>query len=305
MDIERAFRVKHPHVPARLYKYRQFTEYHLNALTKDVLWLSSPDKLNDPYEAQVSFDVDRFIIDDQSVDDFLKQSEEVKKAIEAGKYWRPSKPLRPIKSGVWLQRTVSTLLQSSDLPDKEAFALFLEQWGKEQALAIVNSMSQWLRECLSVLSLSATANSKLLWAHYSNSHKGFAIEYDFAALPYNDLRRRICFPVFYTTKPRDATRYFAKPGEPMNNQFGYYTSLVKQVDWAYEQEWRIVMGIGPENTNREIPMPKPSAVFLGSQVSSSDEETMQKLCKARSIPLKRMAQKPGTFELEPIQVALD
>jgi hypothetical protein len=66
MNIERAFMVKHPHVPQRLYKYRQFSDNHLDAFKKNVLWLSSPDRLNDPYEGRVSFNVDRFIVDDQS-----------------------------------------------------------------------------------------------------------------------------------------------------------------------------------------------------------------------------------------------
>jgi hypothetical protein len=44
MNIERAFMVKHPHVPSHLYKYRQFTPNHMGALEKSVLWMSSPDK---------------------------------------------------------------------------------------------------------------------------------------------------------------------------------------------------------------------------------------------------------------------
>jgi len=305
MNIERAFLIKHPHVPDRLYKYRKFTKYHLDALKKDVLWLSSPDKLNDPYEAQVSFDVDRFIVEDQSVYDFLKTARKARQTIEAGEGWRPSEPERPITAGDWRRKTVSTILQWSNLPKKEALASIVEKLSKEQAMAHVQSMSQQFRAGFSVLSLSATANNKLLWAHYSDSHKGFAIEYDFSSLMYSDLLRRLCFPVFYTKKLRDATRYIAKPGKPFNILFGQYMCLVKQDVWAYEKEWRIVLAIGPGHANFEMRMPKPTAVLLGSQVSSSDEEKMRHLCKHRSITLKRMVQKPGTFELDPVQVALE
>lgn len=198
MDIERAFLVKHPHVPDRLYKYRQFNENHLDALAKDVLWLSSPDKLNDPYEAQVSFDVDRFMVEDQSEEDFLKQASEARQAIEAGEDWRPNLPARPIRAGDWRRKMVSTVLQSSDFREKQVLASFLEEWSKKQSLSQVRALSQNFRKGFSILSLSASANNKLLSAHYSNSHTGFAIEYDFASLPYSDLRRRLCFPVFYT-----------------------------------------------------------------------------------------------------------
>lgn len=304
MDIERAFMVKHPHVPLRLYKYREFSDRHVDALKKDILWVSSPDKLNDPYEAQVSFDVDRFIVEDQSVEEFLADSREARRAMEAGEDWHPQRPAHPIRAGDWRRKTVAALLQSSDLPNQAAFASIVEEWSKEQAQARVRSMSEQFRRGFSVLSLSATANNKLLWAHYSNSHKGFAIEYDFGALPYDDLRRRLCFPVFYTNKLRDATRYLANPGTPFNNLFGQYMCLVKQNDWAYEEEWRIIEAIGPDHANFEMTMPKPSAVLLGSQVAPSDEEAMRELCRARSIPLKRMVQKPGTFELEPVPVPL-
>lgn len=305
VDVERAFLVKDPHVPARLYKYRQFTENHLNALKKDTLWLSSPDRLNDPYEAQVSFDVDRFTMEDQSVDDLVKTVRESQQAIEAGADWHPSEPKHPINAGDWRRQMVSTLLQSSALPEKDLIASIMEEISKDYALSHVRSMSCQLRKSFSVLSLSAAVNNKLLWSHYSNSHKGFVIEYDFASLPYSDLRRRFCFPVFYTTKLRDATRYIAKLGKPVNSLFGHYMCLIKQNDWAYEKEWRIVHAIGPEHANFEMSMPKPAAVLLGSQVSSSDEETMRQLCKNRSIPLKRMVQEPGTFKLKPLQLALD
>lgn len=166
MDIEKAFLVKHPHVPDRLYKYRNFCDHHLDALKKNVLWLSSPNKLNDPYEAQVSFDVDRVIIEDQSIEDFSKQVREAKQAIEAGGAWRPNFPARPIKAGDWRRKMVSTVLQSSDLPEKEAIICVLEEWIKTQSSAQVEYLSQKFREGFSVLSLSATANNKLLWAHY-------------------------------------------------------------------------------------------------------------------------------------------
>ena len=137
----------------------------------------------------------------------------------------------------------------------------------------------------------------MLWAHYADSHKGFAIEYDFAALTYQDLRRRLCFPVFYTKKLRDATRHLAKLGVSINNLFGEYMCLIKEHDWSYEKEWRIIMPIGPDHANFEMMMPKPTAILLGSQVAPDDEKFMSDFCQARSIGLRRMIIGHRSFEL--------
>jgi hypothetical protein len=124
-------------------------------------------------------------------------------------------------------------------------------------------MTEQLRRGFSVLSLSENPVSKLMWSHYSDSHRGFCIEYNFAKLPYDDLRRRLCFPVFYTHKLRDATRYMAKTDFiDYNNLFGQF---MWSDDWAYEKEWRIVYAIGPNHvyvtlmvsTHRRARVPHP------------------------------------------------
>ncbi|OZI59416.1 DUF2971 domain-containing protein, partial [Bordetella genomosp. 11] len=77
-----------------------------------------------------------------------------------------------------------------------------------------------------------------------------------------------------------------------------YMCLIKQKDWSYEKEWRIIVPLGPSYANAEQPMPKPSAVILGSMTATDDEAVMKELCKAMDIPLRRVAQRPGGFELE-------
>lgn len=159
-------------------------------------------------------------------------------------------------------------------------------------------MSASFRKGYSILSLSETFSSNVMWAHYADTHKGFVIEYDFDALESERLRRA-CYPVFYTRKMRDATRYIARADpDDYNNLFGIYMCLIKQKDWSYEKEWRIIVPLGPSYANAEQPMPKPSAVILGSMTATDDEAVMKELCKAMDIPLRRVAQRPGGFELE-------
>lgn len=299
MNIEHAFMVKHPHVPGRLYKYRQFTANHLDALNRNILWISSPDRFNDPHDAAVSFNADRFFVEDQTAKDFISFSNEFMRAVNSGGNWQPKKLTFPVQQGEWRRKIISNLLKDTELPDKDKFICVVEQLMKKHAAECVKQMSDGFRRGFSVLSLSENYSSNLMWSHYSDSHRGFVIEYDFSKLHYSDLRRRLCFPVFYTKKLRDATRYLARTDmSDFNNLFGQYMCLIKQSVWEYEKEWRIIHAIGPSYANRELEMPVPSAIILGSQAKQADEDTMRTLCHARKIPLKRMVQRPGSFDLD-------
>jgi hypothetical protein len=299
MDIEGAFLAKHPHVPSKLYKYRQFSDSHIDALEKGVLWSSSPDRLNDPYEAAVRFDSDRFLMEDLSPDEFVQVVKGISKKADAGESWEQPAPSRPIRSGDWMARNIKQFLDTTDMAHKAAFVSAMQQFSKDQMTAGVQRMTDLFRQGFSVLSLSATPVSELLWSHYSNSHTGFVVEYDFAALAYGDLRRRLCFPVFYTKKLRDATLYMARRDTAnFNNLFGQYMLLMKQASWSYEEEWRIIHAIGPSHANFPILMPKPSAVIFGSQVKL--DENVQKVldyCAGQGISVHRAFQTPGQYGL--------
>ncbi len=305
MNIERAFMVKHPHVPSRLYKYRQFIPNHLDALNKDVLWMSSPDRFNDPFDAAVSFDSDRFLVEDQSAQDLIASTKEMARIVKAGGTWQPKKLVRPVRQGEWRQKILAELLKEADFPHKDEFVHTIEEFMRKQAEDGVKKMSDSFRQGFSVLSLSADCSSTLMWSHYSDSHRGFVTEYNFETLAYGDLGKRLCFPVFYTKKFRDATRYMARSDmSDYNNLFGQYMCLIKQDRWAYEKEWRIIHAIGPSHANTELAMPKPSAIILGSQVKQSDEDVMRDLCRARAIPLRRMVRSLVTFDLAIADVLL-
>jgi len=297
--------VKHPHVPDRLYKYRKFSPEHLDALKRNVLWISSPNQFNDPNDSAVSFDPDRFFMEDQSIEEFVSSFKDFERTVNAGGNFQFKKLVRPVQQGEWRRKVITELLADIDHQNKEKIINYLDKFINTINADSVKKMSDAIRQGFSVLSLSETQLSNLMWSHYSNSHKGFVIEYDFSKLHYNDLRRRLCFPVFYTKKFRDATRYLAHRDMcEFNNLFGQYMCLMKQSEWEYEREWRIIHAIGPSNANREIEMPMPSAIILGAQVRDVDEYTMRELCKSCKIPLRRIVRPPGSFDLKVQEIVI-
>jgi hypothetical protein len=302
LNIEAAYTVKHPHIPSALYKYREFCDRHKDALCKGVLRRSSPDRFNDPYDTGVYFDQNRFLMEDQSREEFMTSIDEMKhaRALEAGESWSPKPIKKPIQQGEWRRKLADNLLEDQPEHVREAMRHTIDSWFGELNERIVRDTSERLRAGYSVLSLCENATSVLMWSHYSDSHKGFCIEYDLSALDGDDLRRRLCYPVFYRRKLTDATRYLARrdPRDDFNNLFGIFMCLLKSDEWAYEREWRIVAPVGPSGANAWMNMPKPKSVILGALVQPADEEWMRTFCETNGVALKRAIQRHKEFRLE-------
>ena len=298
LQIEQAFLVKHLHIPSLLYKYRDFTDTHLDALKRGVLYMSSPNRFNDPFDTTVYFDPSRFIVEDLPAHELIKRAKTRDELFGSQETWHPEPIKNPIRQSDWLRKIMADVLRDEPLEMRDALETFLADLNDQKYREMRQKMSNWLRSGFSVLSLSDDPTSILMWSHYSNSHQGFCIEYDFGSLPPTDLRRRMCFPVLYRGKRTDATRYMANTGATdFNNLFGQYLCLLKDTSWSYEKEWRIVHTIGADYANREIHMPRPSAIIVGSAAKSDDVEVMKVYCAATGIALKRAVQSDSTAQI--------
>jgi hypothetical protein len=299
LNIQAAFMSKHPHVPSSLHKYRSFCDQHQEALEKGVLWRSSPDRFNDPYDTVVSFDQNRFFIEDQPAQDFIRSIREMIRKVEAGEKWTPTPFQNPIRQDEWRRRVLLEFLSDQPAHIRDDFVQTTDRWFALQREQAVRLMSERMRSGYSVLSLCENATSVLMWSHYSNSHKGFCIEYDLSALSENEERRRFCYPVFYRKKLTDATRYLVKMDfHDYNNLFGTYMCLLKSDEWAYEKEWRIAFAAGSGDANGPMKMPKPKSIILGALAQPSDEAWMRTFCKDHDIRLRRASQRHNEFRLE-------
>jgi len=137
-----------------------------------------------------------------------------------------------------------------DAPNKEQVIEIFKKAVRHSNEKLINDMLKQFRRNVSILSLSETPTSLLMWSHYSDSHKGFVIEYDYSRISYNDPNKRFCFPVFYSPKPRNITRYLSRGlHNDFNNLFGSYQALLKSDAWSYEQEWRIIVLLGQQYAN--------------------------------------------------------
>ena len=111
---------------------------------------------------------------------------------------------------------------------------------------------------LAVMSCFSERNDNvLMWSHYANSHEGFCVEYDLKRIkndPFQILNH--LFPVIYRRERTIAKDIdsLIESHEDLNKAIAEHyvydgkellddilpISLIKGLDWQYEQEWRII-----------------------------------------------------------------
>lgn len=158
---------------------------------------------------------------------------------------------------------------------------------------MTGNMKKIFRACC----LCTSFKNKLMWSHYSNSHTGFCIEYDFSGNDRTALRN-LPFPIYYSN---------TRPTVPWENTVDNSTQnseaaasklmvgmLTKGDTWEYENEWRILIG-GKENPM--IKMPKITCIYLGASISRKNRTKILKIAKKNQIPVKQMKIDRGTYDL--------
>lgn len=145
-----------------------------------------------------------------------------------------------------------------------------------------------LRKSLRVCCFSSNISSMLMWAHYSDVHKGFALEYDWT------LSERIdnFWPVYYTNELYDLTTQLAKPND-MRGFIALIASIHKSMDWEYESEWRYIH----QSSHHMVTTPAPTAIYLGSQIGSCLEQALKEIAFRKKIKVFKMQPHPNKFQL--------
>jgi Protein of unknown function (DUF2971) len=265
-----ADRIKAPHVPSTLYKFRRFCDHHKKALEDGVLWRTPPSHFNDPYDSLVYFDIGRFLIEDFTIDELRAA---VTKSNAEGKF-RPKPLAKPTQHREWQERFLNRVLEGQPEQTVDAVRRMIKARNVRLQREAVQQFSDTVREGYSVISFAGDVSSVLIWSHYSQEHKGFCIEYNLSGTELG----RLCYPVIYRRKLLDSSRYiFKRDPADFNNLFPIYASILKSDEWSYEREWRIVLPAGKPYATDQVSMPKPTGIILGALVEPTDEELDEKV----------------------------
>ena len=143
-------------------------------------------------------------------------------------------------------------------------------------------------ETIGICALGTNPSSPLLWAHYADNHRGLCAQ----LRPSHDLRALLANEVEYNDDYPVADDMFGSVEDRTLIPF-----LRKSLDWAYEEEWRIVAQDEP-NTFRHFNPVAMSAVILGMRTSDADKTYILELMEERC---RRFGVKPVVYQAEASQ----
>ena len=142
-----------------------------------------------------------------------------------------------------------------------------------------------------------------MWAHYSNNHQGFCIEYDV-------LNPKVVFPISYEeerfglasilTSIFNLTYKIFKGEIDENDEEFQFTmtlithfGLIKHKTWQYENEYRIIQAdLGGNNAGALVPSIKigldVNSIFVGSQCTKENRDELLKIANDIKVNIYEM-----------------
>lgn len=277
-------------MPHSLFRYRTCSEMQIDAFEKDLIFAVPADWFNDPYDTLVRYDY-----------------EGINKYVET------------VSSPEWLEQLKCFFSQGNDIPDKYKQVLPIEFWAEIRDCVMAISDFSCYEESLNrssqqLLSLIATyfpilttigkrfstiacfsedVQSILMWSHYADSHKGFALEYDFRPTFSKPLPRVGIYPVVYSDNRYDASAilawaFFTVMGIKAINPDMVSTmksALHKSQLWEYEKEWRMIDS-GPHDVLKPTPSTikyRTTSIYYGQNISQDNKARLHRIAQKKDI----------------------
>jgi len=267
-----------------LYRFRKFNDYSLQSFKNDTIYHSHPNDFNDPHDCLI----------------YINENEcekLVDKTFSFEKYMN-------LSAKEFLQAFLEKFPMFNFIQNysEENHAIQIEQGRK----FLDTLKSEFKKSNLNLLTLSRNSpkiscysediSSTLMWSHYADYHKGFALEYDFKNI-YKDNAKIILLPIIYCNERYDATNMAI-----FNFLFDYYYEdkaskyqiieiltlfnlyLHKGLEWQYEKEWRSFL----VNKESMFCSMKPKAVYLGVEMPVEHQAEIKVIAIQKKIPIYKM-----------------
>ncbi len=279
------------HKPNELYRYRSGHSQDIEALREGYEWLSSPDDYNDPFDSRMfhSFGAVSVPVVNKQINDNPIIMAKLKPLIGDDKFdvfgERADKQLFE-KSKKYLGPLFEAY-KSDCIKLGEIFADFSD---KTEA-----SFEGKVRAVSKICSFTTNFDNRLMWAHYSKSHKGYCLEYEFED-PY--YQNGFILPVYYQDEPLDMTDLLVRAGggeKGAHFSVVFGSALIKSKPWEYEKEWRYI-AMSKDN-NRKLKGMKLKRVILGCNVEQELEARVKDICKLRNVELVKQRRSLDSFDI--------
>lgn len=231
--------------------FKYVTEERIGILKESCIRFTQPSQFNDPFEISPYF---KAITDDKYVEELIKSGwneAEVEKLWE--KTYIKMTEENPIVKYIPKEKLKELTLQHIHTSEvKNIYESLLNQFFKlnnpilRLRQRFLSSIRKSLDGIVGILCLTEKPDNLLMWAHYSNGHRGFVIEFDETHSYFdrrtkpNEIRKHLK-KVSYSKQRPEILAYDSRMSESENldtwiNKFFWN----KGDSWEYEQEWRMI-----------------------------------------------------------------
>ena len=277
-------------MPTSLFRFRACNELSVGAFQNDIIYAVTADKFNDPYDTLVRYDL-------EGVEKWVNTVMNTE-TLGQIKTWFAEGWDLPNEVNHILTTEMTDVLKValSSIEDIKDFEGRIEETRKRMISMIETYfpiLSETSKRYSAIACFSESVESILMWSHYANSHKGFALEYDFRPTLEQPIKNVGLFPVVYSKERFDISDYIAWaflriigfPAKMPDISASIKNALWKSDVWAYEKEWRVI-----DSTPRDIADEKasaihykPVAIYYGRHISSDDKIRLHEVAKEKGI----------------------
>jgi len=275
-----------------LVRFRPISNDNIQALKDNRLYYSTPNNFNDPYDTLIYANYIQIIQDvydnlENGMDSYLDNLKN--KDIPNAKF------LAGYGYAIW-----------NGSKKEEILNVFLEQIYES-----VKMLKDTLRKNVRIICFAEDYLSMLMWSHYADNHRGFAVIYDREDIENAEnyttfgkliTKKPILRQVTYADKQSDLTleieeyiRAYRMPNlgdvvPPVSylSQDKLRRMITeKSPDWSYEREWRII----PRHISLDNESPlgymslMPKGIILGSMCSKENQCQIIDICDEKKIPV--------------------
>ena len=277
-------------MPNKLFRFRAFDERSVDAFENDIIYAVTADKFNDPYDTLVRYDLEGV---EKWVNTVMNTETLGQMKAWYAQGWDLPKEVKHILPKEMTDTLKVALLSIEGIRD---FEERIEETRKRMISLIETYfpiLSETSKRYSTMACFSESIESVLMWSHYADSHKGFALEYDFRPILDQPIKNVGLFPVVYSEERFDISDYIAWeflrtigiPAKMPDISASIKNALWKSDIWAYEKEWRMI-DLTPRDITDEKASAihyKPVAIYYGRHMSGDDKKRLHELAKQKEI----------------------
>jgi Protein of unknown function (DUF2971) len=263
--------------PDVIYKYRKWNdEYQKRLLTHNELYMSPASLFNDPFDCKIY--KNHYLLDTPE-----KIEEYINRSMKNNEDWMRKNNKKPEEQRKILEERLSNLVKY------QVTSEYYEDDFNNKYNGIASFSKRW--------------DSILMWSHYAENHKGFAIGYDEKRMRFSMLFGKGDYVQYSDDFPE------IHPHDD-DNKVQDLRTFCKSKEWMYEEEYRFmnlyfdVGGADIKSEKRKVKLDDKFIVeiILGVCMPKEDKEEIIKIAKSRNLKVFEMVKVPFKFELEKFEV---